>query len=79
MKKILIFNPGFSVYGAEKGLINFVKAVKDEFIITVVLPKKGLLAKKLKSISADIKIKIFPFPVLTASFYNRDSCPYSIH
>jgi len=38
MKKIIIFNPGFSVYGAERGLVNFVKAVKDEFVITVVLP-----------------------------------------
>ena len=68
MRKIIIFNPGSFVYGAERGLINFVKAVKDEFIITVVLPKKGLLAEKLKSISANIKIKIFPLPVLTASF-----------
>lgn len=68
MKKILIFNAGFSLYGAERGVINFVKAIKDKFSITVVLPKRGLLAEKLKSISADIKIKIFPLPVLTASW-----------
>ena len=68
MKRILIFNSGGFVYGAEKGLTNLVKAIKGKSIITVVLPKRGLLARKLKSISANIRIKIFPLPILTASF-----------
>ena len=58
MKRILVFNAGSSLYGAERGVINFVKAIKDEYSITVVLPKKGPLEEKLKSISANIDIKI---------------------
>jgi len=68
MKKIIIFNASPFIYGAEKGLTNFVRAIKDKFSITVVLPERSLLGEKLKNISADIEIKIFPLPVLTASF-----------
>ena len=72
MKRILIFNSGGFVYGAEKGLINLVKAIKGKFIITVVLPKRGLLARKLKSISAIICTNslLLSFPGVVAKMTN---------
>ena len=68
MKKIIIFNAGSFLYGAERGLINLVKAIKGKFYITVVLSKKGPLEEKLKNISVNIDVKIFPLPILVASF-----------
>lgn len=65
MKKVLIFNSGSLLYGAEKGLLNIVKALKDGYEITVVLPKRGPLLKFLYSYG--VKIKIFPLSILTFS------------
>jgi len=68
MKKILIFNPGCFIYGAERGLVNFIKALKGRFKITVVLPCKGPLAEKLKELDKDMSIKVFPLGVIRFSF-----------
>lgn len=65
MKKILIFNSGSFLYGAERGLLNIVKALKDRYEITVVLPERGPLLKFLYSYG--VKIKIFPLSILTFS------------
>ena len=64
MKKIIIFNASSLIYGAERGLLNLLKVLKGMFCITVVLPNKGPIEEKIKNISEDIKIKIFPLPVL---------------
>ena len=68
MKKIIIFNASSFVYGAERGLINLVKTLKERFEITVVLPCRGPIESKIRSISVDIDIKKFPLPVLSFSF-----------
>lgn len=66
MKKILIFNSGSLLYGAEKGLINIVEALRDTYEITVVLPGRGPLIKFLQAHGA--KIKIFPLGILSFCF-----------
>ena len=66
MKKIIIFNGTSSLYGAERGLLNFIKALGGNYEITVVLPKAGFLKEKLKAVNRDVDIKIFSLPVLTA-------------
>ena len=68
MKKIIIFNASSFIYGAERGLINLIKALKGRFEITVVLPHSGPVESKIRSISCDIDIKKFPLPVLSFSF-----------
>ena len=65
MKKILIFNPGNYLYGAERGLINLIKALSKKFEIICVIPKKGPLEEELKKLN--VKIIIFPLPVLIFS------------
>jgi len=67
MKKIIIFNAGFLIYGAERGLINLIRVLKDRYEITVVLPKEGPLVKRLKNVSSAVDIKIYPLPVLMFS------------
>lgn len=67
MKKLLIFNAGRYIYGAEKGLINIVKALKDKFSITVVLPGRGPLEEKLADDHPEVDIKLFPLAVLYRS------------
>lgn len=66
MKKLIIFNASAFIYGAERGLINFIKASKDVVDITVVIPSHGPLVKKLKELN--VSVKIFPLPVLMFSF-----------
>lgn len=66
MKKILIFNSGSFLYGTERGLLNIVKALKETYEITVVLPGRGPLIKFLRK--EGVKIKIFPLAILTLSF-----------
>ena len=68
MKKIIIFNASSFIYGAERGLINLIKALKGRFEITVVLPCSGPIESKIKSVSCDIDIKKFSLPVLSFSF-----------
>lgn len=68
MKKIIIFNASSFVYGAERGLINLIKALKGRFDITVVLPRCGPVEEKIKSLFDDINIKKFPLPILSFSF-----------
>ena len=66
-KKIVIFNSGSFIYGAERGLINFVKAVRDKFKVIVVLPGPGPLENKIREIYPEVSIKIFPLAVLKSS------------
>lgn len=66
MKKIIIFNATPFIYGAERGLINFINASKEIFDITVVIPSGGPLVKKLEELN--VSLKIFPLPVLMFSF-----------
>ena len=68
MKKLLIFNSGSFIYGAERGLLNLLEAVKSEFLVTVVLPKKGPLFEEIKKLSPSVDIKIFSQPMLSLSF-----------
>jgi len=67
MRKILIFNSGSYLYGAEKGLINLISILSINFEIICVIPSPGPLEKKLK----DLKVKIiyFPLPILKFSFF----------
>lgn len=67
MKKIIIFNAGSSLYGAERGLLHLLKVLTHGFEITVVLPRDGIVVSKIKNISPDIRVKIFPLPVLRRS------------
>ena len=67
MKKIVIFNASPFIYGAEKGLINFVKALKDKYEITVILPRGGHLENELKRSHYSVNVKIFPLAVLKFS------------
>ena len=69
VKKIIIFNSGSFVYGAERGLLNLIKALKSDFDITVVIPQKGPLVEKIKEVSLSVKIIIFPLAVLMLSFF----------
>ena len=57
MKKVLIFNASSYIYGAERGLINLIKALGDSFQITVVLPESGPLEERLKSLSRKVIVK----------------------
>jgi len=66
MQKIIIFNSNSFIYGAERGLINLVRALKQDYKITVVLPSRGPLVKYLKA--EEIKIKISPLPILILTF-----------
>ncbi|MCF7907372.1 MAG: glycosyltransferase [Candidatus Omnitrophica bacterium] len=65
MKKILVFNAGAYIYGAERGLINFIRTLSDKFEITVVLPSQGPLSKKIEKLN--VSLKIFPIPILKIS------------
>lgn len=66
MKKILIFSSGSELYGSERGLLNLVDAVRDLYRITVVLPKRGPLADRLRE--KNIEALIFPLSILTLSW-----------
>jgi len=66
MKKIVIFNSSSSVYGAEKGLLNFIRAAKENYSITVFLPNEGDLVGLIKK--ENVQVKIFPLAVLKNSF-----------
>ncbi|MFH1791929.1 MAG: glycosyltransferase [Candidatus Omnitrophota bacterium] len=67
MKKILIFNSGAFIYGAERGLINLLRALDGKFNITVVLPSKGPLAGYLRQVYPSVRIIVFPLAVLVNS------------
>ncbi|MFH1504509.1 MAG: glycosyltransferase family 4 protein [Candidatus Omnitrophota bacterium] len=66
-KKIIIFSSGFFIYGAERGLVNFVKVVKDKFEVIVVLPNPGPLEKEVREVYPEVSIKIFPLAILKFS------------
>ncbi|MFC1576302.1 glycosyltransferase family 4 protein [Candidatus Omnitrophota bacterium] len=66
MKKILIFNSGSFLYGSERGLVNVVKALSEQYDITVVLPQGGPLTALLRKLGAEVKL--FPLSVLALSF-----------
>lgn len=66
MKKILLFNSGSLLYGSEKGLLNIIKALRDDYEITVVLPESGPLVRIIRK--SGIKVKIFPLSILSFSF-----------
>jgi glycosyltransferase involved in cell wall biosynthesis len=68
MKKIIIFNASSFLYGAEKGLLNLIKALNKYFDITVVLPKRGILGEKIKRLHSSVKIMIFPLARLSFSY-----------
>lgn len=66
MHKILIFNSSSQLYGSERGLLNIVEALVNNYDITVVLPQNGPLVKFLRQY--DTKVKIFPLSILMFSF-----------
>ena len=65
-KNILLFNSGSLLYGSEKGLLNIIKALRDEYEVTVVLPESGPLVHIIRK--SGIKVKIFPLSILSLSF-----------
>ncbi len=67
MGKVIIFNAGSFVYGAEKGLLDQIRALQDKFEIIVVLPARGPLEKRIRGLFPGVSIKIFPLPVLMVS------------
>ena len=67
MKKVIIFNASASLYGAERGLLNIIRALGGGFDITVVIPKNGPLAERIKKVSSSVNIMVFPLAVLTFS------------
>ena len=67
MKKIIIFNASSFIYGAERGLLNLINALKNDFNITVVVPCKGPLVKKIREVCPSVNIIIFPLSVLMFS------------
>ncbi len=67
MKRIIIFNASSSLYGAERGLLNLIKALKDDFEITVVIPRRGVLKNRIEKICPDAEVIIFPLAVLMSS------------
>lgn len=66
MKKIIIFNSGSFIYGAEKGLLNLIDAIANEYKIYVVVPQQGPLVKILRE--RNVQVTVFPLDVLTLSF-----------
>ena len=68
MRSIVIVNASSFIYGAERGLINLIRALRGEFRITVILPKSGPLTSRLKNDFPDLKIKAFPLPVIMLSY-----------
>ncbi len=54
------------LYGSEKGLLNIIRALKDDYDITVVLPARGPLSKRAENLGA--KVKVFPLAVLSLSY-----------
>lgn len=67
MKKIIIFNAGSFIYGAERGLLNLVKTLSPRGEIIVILPRKGPLQNKLIDLHDNIRVKIFPLPIILNS------------
>jgi glycosyltransferase involved in cell wall biosynthesis len=65
MRKVIIFNGSSFIYGAERGLLSLVKALKGRFEIIVVLPPQGPLIKKLKELSVNVLTR--PIPILMFS------------
>ena len=68
MKKIVIINPGSFVYGAERGLVNLILALRKKFDVSVILPRQGPLSERLRKELPGLRIKFFPLPVLMFSF-----------
>ncbi|MBN2482699.1 MAG: glycosyltransferase family 4 protein [Candidatus Omnitrophica bacterium] len=67
-KKIIIFNPAANLYGTERGLMNFIKAIGDRFEVTVILPETGPLVEQLRRLPFSCRIKIFPLAILVNSY-----------
>ncbi|MBN2120398.1 MAG: glycosyltransferase [Candidatus Omnitrophica bacterium] len=66
-KRLIIFNASSFVYGAERGLLNLIKALKDNYRMTVVLSSKGPLVEKIKKDWPGVEVMIFPMPVIMYS------------
>lgn len=68
MKKLIIFNPGSALYGAEQGVRNLVKALGDDYAITVVTPEEGPLGEAIKKGPVPAEVISFPLAVVKKSF-----------
>lgn len=66
-KKVIIFNSGSFIYGSEKGLLNLVKGLKDNFDITIVLPRRGPLETRIKKSFDNVTVKTIPLSVMVFS------------
>jgi len=67
MRKVILFNASAFIYGSEKGLLNLIKALRKDFKIIVVLPRKGPLEGRIRNLSPEIEIKNFPLAVISSS------------
>lgn len=56
--KILFVHPSVELYGADKILLYILQMLYEKHEITVLLPKDGVLAEHIKSVSSKIKIDI---------------------
>lgn len=65
MRRLLIFNSGVFVYGAEKCLLNLVSVLQGNYEITVILPKNGPLCELLRQ--RHCKVIIYPLAILSAA------------
>lgn len=57
--KILFVHPSVELYGADKILLYILKMLCKKHDLTVLLPKDGSLIEHIRSISPEIKVKIF--------------------
>jgi len=63
-KKIIIFNAGSNFYGAERGLLNLISALENDYKVEVFLPFFGPLSKIINDSCLSVSLKSFPFPIL---------------
>jgi glycosyltransferase involved in cell wall biosynthesis len=68
VRRLVVFNSGAFVYGAEKGLLNLIMALASDYEITVFLPSDGPLVGLLRR--QGCKVFIHPLAIL--------SCPNSL-
>ncbi len=68
MKKLILFNPGSGLYGAEQGMLNILKALRDDYAITVVLPERGPVEQMIRETAPSTEIIRFPLALFRRSF-----------
>ncbi len=69
MKKLVVFHPSVELYGADRIMINAVKAL-NEYEPTIYLPKEGPLINYIRKILPEAKVIILPeLPIIYRSLF----------